>query len=178
MPDLVFKDLIQQMSNVKVVKTVNKKPKSRNMKISELNMCQLILDLEDTPELQEERIIRDLLRTIQNLRKKSGLKTGDPISLKLATPDEFVQSSLENHKTQIISKVSAENFEIIKGELVKNPDLIHYDFHLCTNGKCYSSIREKHVVKIIEGKQYVCNYCGKQITIDQLGKIQISFGNK
>ncbi|MHA1728829.1 MAG: isoleucine--tRNA ligase [Promethearchaeota archaeon] len=175
MPELIFHDLIQQKSNVKEVTVIKKDPKLDNVREAEISGCKIFLDLEDTEALQQERIIRDLLRTIQTLRKRNKFKTGEEIFLRLATTIKFVKKALNNHRDSIISKVTAGNFEILDEELEEMADTVNHNFYLCLNGSCFASVREKQAKKVQNGEPHFCSYCGKKITPDSLGKIQIYF---
>jgi isoleucyl-tRNA synthetase len=48
----------------------------------------VVLDLEVTPELAEEGIVRDLLRLVQRTRREAGLDVSDRIELMLGLPDD------------------------------------------------------------------------------------------
>ncbi|MCP4764038.1 MAG: isoleucine--tRNA ligase [archaeon] len=175
MSELIFKELIQQMTNVKEVSIIKKTLKGDNIKETEVKECNLLLDLEDTSELQQERIIRDLMRNLQSLRKQAGLKTGEAISLQLSTNNDFVYKALETHKDALISKVTAEPLNIDSKVIKKESDSTYHDFHLCLNGTCYASIREKAAQKVLDGKESSCNYCNKKVDPKTLGIIQIQF---
>ncbi|MCP4762191.1 MAG: hypothetical protein GY870_10445, partial [archaeon] len=131
MSELIFKELIQQMTNVKEVSVIKKTLKGDNIKETEIKECNLLLDLEDTSELQQERIIRDLMRNLQSLRKQAGLKTGEAISLQLSTNNDFAYKALETHKDALISKVTAEPLNIDSKVIKKESDSTYHDFHLC-----------------------------------------------
>ena len=173
---LLFQDLVIQMSNCLEVKIIEKTPKkSDEIKETEIKQCHLYLDLEDTLDLQEERIISDLLRTIQNMRKENHLKTGEPIGLQLASENDFVLNAIKHNKDKIISKVTAEKFSLVNKSIDKDNVPSIKEFNLCLNGTCYSSVRDKHVKKIKDGKKHNCSYCNKDITIESLGAIFIQF---
>jgi len=63
------------------------------------------LDLNITPELKEEGIFRDLVRHIQDMRKKSGLMPKDKIVLSIASKDPagkfFVKKFEERFKEEV-----------------------------------------------------------------------------
>jgi isoleucyl-tRNA synthetase len=56
--------------------------------------------------LENEGIVRDLIRQVQNLRKNSGLKVEDRINVKLAC-DEKIELALTQNKTYFMSEVLA-----------------------------------------------------------------------
>lgn len=173
--DLMFKDLVQQMANVKDVDSIDEEPEDPEVKSTEITACKLYLDLEDTKELQQERIIRDLLRTIQYLRKRNDFKTGEAIELELATESDFVKESIEEFKDMIIARVTAEPLLITKGKLTEDKDQVFHEFNLCLNDSCYASVRDKHVKKVRNNKKYTCSYCDNQVLPESLGSIYIRF---
>jgi isoleucyl-tRNA synthetase len=174
---LFFEDLIEQMSNVKELIITAKIPKLKESKQVEIQECTLILNLEDTKDLQEERILKDLLRTLQFLRKENSFKTGESITLSLATENPFIKGALENNREMITNKVTATNLEIALGKLKQKDGFIYHEFHLCLNGTCFASVREKAAQKIKEGKAEpeTCAYCDSTITKEKLGLIQLQF---
>lgn len=60
----------------------------------------LVLDTALTPELVEEGVIRDLVRNLQDLRKKTGLEVTDRIVLEIET-DEATKQSLGKFRSYI-----------------------------------------------------------------------------
>lgn len=174
LPELTFKDLILQMANVKDIQITDKEPSGKII-ATEITECKLILDIEDTKELQQERIVKDLLRTIQNLRKEHKFVTGEKIILSLATEHEFVKSALDTFSEQITSKVTASPLKIVKGLIDKDPNAFYHEFFLCLNGTCFASVRENAAQNIMSGKEHECGYCDAKITPNTLGKIQIQF---
>ncbi|MFH1423873.1 MAG: class I tRNA ligase family protein [Candidatus Nealsonbacteria bacterium] len=71
---------------------------------------ELKLDTEITPELKEEGTIRDVIRQIQEMRKKAGLKPQDKISVRYAAPAGLAEI-LEKNKKTILTETKAEIFE-------------------------------------------------------------------
>jgi len=93
----------------------------------ELNVKQVVwsssladevqLDTIITPELKREGQFRDLLRTVQELRKKTGLTPSDIVTLEIATNDEgralVEMFSFELKKASLIKEVA---FKDVSGE--------------------------------------------------------------
>src|SRR5258708_3303907 len=96
-------DLIKEELNIKDIVFDQSKDKEAK-KIS--------LNSSITPELKAEGGYRELLRTIQDMRKKQGLTPNDLISLSLETSPEgkeIIQKfELEIKKTALISEISLE----------------------------------------------------------------------
>ncbi|MHA1339244.1 MAG: isoleucine--tRNA ligase [Promethearchaeota archaeon] len=180
MPQLQFEDLVKEMCNVLKLEYIKEEPKGKILS-AELPQCNLYLDLEDTKELQQLRILRDLLRAIQFLRKQNKFSTGEKIILTLSAENEFIKNALETYKDSIIAKVTADPLYIVSEPISSNnigKDEIFHEFYLCLNTNCYASIREKQAKNILAGKKYSCNYCEKPVTKEKLGKIQIKFKRK
>ncbi|HAT68738.1 MAG: hypothetical protein A2481_01060 [Candidatus Yonathbacteria bacterium RIFOXYC2_FULL_47_9] len=80
---------------------------------------EISLDTVITPELKREGQFRDLVRTVQELRKKTGLTPSDIVTLEIATSDEgraLVEEFGEDlKKTSLIKDIV---FKDIEGELV------------------------------------------------------------
>ena len=55
----------------------------------------VLLDKRITPELKNEGLARDIVRNVQNLRKKAGLEIEDRISLSLATESESLRTAID-----------------------------------------------------------------------------------
>ena len=65
---------------------------------------KLDLDLEITPVLKSEGVMRELVRQIQNARKQAGLQVDDRIELSLTTDNAEVLESIETHSETIQSE--------------------------------------------------------------------------
>ena len=80
---------------------------------------EVSLDLVITPELKREGQFRDLVRTVQELRKKTGLTPSDVATLEITTSDEgrtlVEEFSKELKKTSLIKDIL---FKDVLGELV------------------------------------------------------------
>ena len=72
---------------------------------------ELKLDIKITPELKEEGTVREIIRQIQEMRKKAGLKPQDKILIQYAAPAELVKI-LEKNKKTILTETKAEVFEL------------------------------------------------------------------
>jgi isoleucyl-tRNA synthetase len=73
------------------------------------------LDLNITPELKEEGMVRELIRLIQDLRKEKGFTVNDKAILKIDT-DEEGKSFVEKNKTYISSVAQLDDIKYSKFE--------------------------------------------------------------
>jgi len=81
---------------------------------------EILLDMEITPELEEKGAIRELVRSIQEMRKKKGLNSKDMIEVVVDT-DEKGKSFLEKNKTEISksSGISEVRYDKVEAETVE-----------------------------------------------------------
>jgi len=68
----------------------------------------LIMDREITPELAREGLMRDVVRQVQDFRKKSGLAVEDRIELALNTDDKELAQAIKEHAKAIAAETLAE----------------------------------------------------------------------
>lgn len=62
---------------------------------------QVLLDTRVTPELAREGMAREVVRFVQDSRKKAGLEMEDRIELSLDTPDPELQEAIRTHRVYI-----------------------------------------------------------------------------
>jgi isoleucyl-tRNA synthetase len=92
-----FKELIKDELNIKEILV--------DPEISE----EVLLDTFITPELKEEGDMREVVRAIQDLRKKTGLSPSEPITVSFSD-DEKIKNLAEKYKTTISTIVGAKDF--------------------------------------------------------------------
>lgn len=80
-------------------------------KDAEFKYGYIYLDLERNEELEAEGYARELMRSVQDLRKKAGLEKKDDISL-VVKCDQKMKSWLEKFKSEIEEKVGAEKMVV------------------------------------------------------------------
>jgi len=81
----------------------------------------LALDLAITPELFAEGTAREVVRSVQELRKSSGLAVEDRIELWLATGDEPILAALRDHSGYIAAEVLATSVHFDESAPVDAP---------------------------------------------------------
>ncbi|MDO8516018.1 MAG: DUF5915 domain-containing protein [bacterium] len=67
----------------------------------------VMLDMNITPELREEGVLRELVRMVAELRSEAGYKPGDAIALMLALPKE-IAGIIERNEKFFMREVSAQ----------------------------------------------------------------------
>jgi valyl-tRNA synthetase len=107
-----FKEVLLEQANVKSVKFGKSKSTSK-----EFEFGKIYLDTELTQDILEEALVREVMRAVQVLRKKKGLKVEERISLSIKS-DSSVQKTLQKYKKEIVNKVGAKGIEIgtLKGK--------------------------------------------------------------
>ncbi len=86
-----------------------------NLKVLNQDSLTVALDSELTDELIQEGIVRDMVRSVQNLRKEKGLEVTDRIKLFIHGSDGLKQA-VENFKEHLISEILAVSWEWNKKE--------------------------------------------------------------
>ena len=108
-PDLEFyDDLIKAEVNVKEVNTVLPE---KDTPVKELKETKVYLDIELSTELKVEGHSRDLIRSIQGMRKKQGLSVADRINIIIEDIPEN-KLVLEKFKQDIVQKTGAKNITL------------------------------------------------------------------
>jgi len=100
-------EILKDELNIKEIKTVAHFSKANGFKESTFNRLSANLDTTITPELYKEGLMKDLIRGLQDLRQKAGLKPGDIIELGLVTKNPDVNSILKENLSVIGEAVKA-----------------------------------------------------------------------
>jgi valyl-tRNA synthetase len=104
-----FWEILKDELNIKQIQIVNQFSKKGDWKIGELGKLRANLDINITQELYQESIMNDLVRGLQDLRQKAGLKPGEPIVLSLQTKSEEIEKILRANEEVIKKAVKAKD---------------------------------------------------------------------
>ena len=91
--------------NIEVQRT-----EKENVRVLNEGSLTVGLDTEITAELKREGMVRDLVRSIQNMRKDRGLEVTDRIRLALYGPEE-VRKAVESFEDHLLSETLAVDYE-------------------------------------------------------------------
>jgi isoleucyl-tRNA synthetase len=115
--DSVYEEILAEELNVKSVVvgtgrdlSVQVVGEGRDLPTQE----QVELDLEITPDLHREGLMREVVRCVQAARKQAGLNVDDRINLALKTDNDELKQAIQEHKDTIMSETLAQE---ISGEL-------------------------------------------------------------
>ncbi len=87
-----FEDILKEELNVKTVKVSD----------------ELAIDINLTPELRREGLMREVVRNVQSARKQAGLQVDDHITLGLQTEDATLQKAIDEFKADIAQETLAD----------------------------------------------------------------------
>ncbi len=78
--------------------------------LGEAGIQDVTLDLEITPELAQEGLMREVVRNVQKARKDAGLEVDDRINLRLESVDDSITTLLRNEQlTDVILQETLAN---------------------------------------------------------------------
>lgn len=83
----------------------------RSHKLTTGDKLEVSLDMNITPELKREGMMREVIRQVQNTRKNTGLEVDDRIILSLATDDDELNKAISEHKEEIMSETLTSEFK-------------------------------------------------------------------
>jgi isoleucyl-tRNA synthetase len=103
-------DLVKEELNIKEIEFVKEIGEEKNWILGQEEGLKIALNIEITPQLREEGMIRDFIREIQELRKKAGLKPRDKISIQFSGGKRSNEFLMRNKKF-ILKEIKAKDFQ-------------------------------------------------------------------
>jgi isoleucyl-tRNA synthetase len=107
-------EIIAEEINVKKVEVAGEAPAADAWVVASEGALTVALDVTLTPELRAEGVARELVRAVQNLRKKSGLAVSDRIELGIEASDE-IWSAAGPHLEWIAAETLAT--KVVRGQI-------------------------------------------------------------
>lgn len=95
-------------------------PKDKNLFVVDNYDILIKLDLKITKELEQEGIVRDLVRIIQQFRKEADLDISDKINLNIYTNYDFLTESVEKFRSYISEQTLAKSLDVLSLDKVVN----------------------------------------------------------
>ncbi|MFX0036999.1 MAG: isoleucine--tRNA ligase [Candidatus Hermodarchaeota archaeon] len=178
MPKIEFPEIIKQVGNVKELEIVKSLKPSKSLIKSESKFCNVYLDPSIDDDLLSERIINDLIRNIQFIRKKNGFKVGEKILLKIGTNTQYLYDFLVKNQSTISDKINVENLEIIYGDLTEEKGRIYGALNICPNKECSASLKDNIISKFKKKTELQCPYCNSKISQNTMKFIKFNFKRK
>jgi isoleucyl-tRNA synthetase len=111
--DLTFShDIHEDLKNIVKEELNVKEVTFRVVKDSEVGASgSIAIDTRLTPELKREGAAREVIRNVQESRKKAGLNVDDRIELSISTTDEELHKAVVEHKQAIMAETLATTLE-------------------------------------------------------------------
>lgn len=126
----------QPLSQATIYVTAKVEPELADIAAEELNVKTAeikavkqrkpsVLNTEITQELKLEGLARDVIRLVQDARKKVGTKVDDRIALEIFAPaGSVVRQAIEKHRQIIAAETLADKLELVKESLGQVPSKV------------------------------------------------------
>ncbi|MFX1388601.1 MAG: isoleucine--tRNA ligase, partial [Promethearchaeota archaeon] len=175
MPKIEFPEIIKSIGNVKQLQIVKKVKKSDNLIKAESKFYNIYLDISIDDDLLSERIMSDLIRNIQFIRKKHGFKVEDKINLKIGTKTKYLQDFIYKNRESLTNKINIENLDIISEDIIKQESNIIGRLNICSNKDCSATIKDNIILKLKKLKNIECPYCNSTLQKNTIKTISFEF---
>ncbi len=118
-----YNAIIAEELNVERIDIVEKIEAQKDWEIGEVLDFQVALDTNLTPELKDKGVIREIIRSMNNLRKTAGLQASDKPTEVYQTSSEYLAQLVKKYAGELIAGTSAGAWEEISGESAHQVDL-------------------------------------------------------
>lgn len=119
-------EIIKDELNIKAIEYLENLPTGDKFYANEDTSIDLriVIDANLTQELIDEGFVRELVRTIQDIRKKKGLKLGEEVPMIIWSEDENIRKIINSNLNELAKDINASeiNLDRTEGEVVKVND--------------------------------------------------------
>ncbi|MFX0022008.1 MAG: isoleucine--tRNA ligase [Candidatus Hermodarchaeota archaeon] len=178
MPKLEFPEIIKKVGNVKDLEVVKSVKSSSHLIKAESKFCNVYLDISIDDSLLAERVVNDLIRNIQFIRKKHGYKVDEQIILKIGTKSKYLKDFLDNNQNIIAEKINVKELEILNKDLSDDKSVISGSLKICPNKDCSAALKDNIIAKLNKIPEFNCPHCKSRITSDKITEIKFNFKKK
>jgi isoleucyl-tRNA synthetase len=88
----------------------------KNWNIQREKKLAVALDIVLTEELKQEGLLREFMRTIQDMRKKLGFKQEDRVTVTIETNSKELQALMKNRQETICKQTNSKSIKLGKGD--------------------------------------------------------------
>ena len=178
MPKLEFPEIIKKIGNVKELEIVNSIKPSEHLIKAESKFCNVYLDVSVDDSILAERVVNDLIRNIQFIRKKHGYKVDEKIILRIGTESNDLKEFLDINQNTITEKINIKDLEILSKDLSEEKNLISGTLNICPNKDCSAALKDNIISKLKKSSEIECPHCNSKITREKIKKIKFNFRRK
>ena len=82
---------------------------------------------------------------------------------------------INKKRSAIADKVTAQDLEVVEGNLTKDKEKVFGELSLCPNNTCSASLKENIIKKLEKNTQNNCPYCTTKLKLDEIKKITFNF---
>ncbi|MFX0000761.1 MAG: class I tRNA ligase family protein, partial [Candidatus Hermodarchaeota archaeon] len=178
MPEIIFPQIIKQIANVKELEIKERVQEHENLVKAESKYCNIYLDKSVDDNLLAERVINDLIRNVQFIRKKNGYTVEEKISLMIGANTPYLKGFLEKFQDTIKEKINIENLEIVSGDLAEEKGKIFGKLNICPNRECSAALKDNIILKFKKKTEVKCPHCNSDLKKNAINSVSFSFEKK
>ncbi|MFX1348169.1 MAG: isoleucine--tRNA ligase [Promethearchaeota archaeon] len=178
MPEIIFPQIIKQIANVKELEIKERVQEHENLVKAESKYCNIYLDKSVDDTLLAERVINDLIRNVQFIRKKNGYTVEEKISLMIGANTPYLKDFLEKFQDTIKEKINIENLEIVSGDLAEEKGKIFGKLNICPNRECSAALKDNIILKFKKKTEVKCPHCNSDLKKNAINSVSFSFEKK
>ena len=174
--NLTMLDEIKTQANVQDIQIVDAAPEGPTLISKELPHATLVLDIARTEDIGETRVIADLSRSIQFMRKQNQYNAGEQVELVVVTTQAAFQQAIEKYTDKLSGTVAAKTLTVQDTDPENVDDYTHATIYFCPQEDCRAMIKGKQVEQARKSKKKVsCFYCGNTHAPKSLDTITFYF---